>query len=132
MFRFQVIASWLVLLLMAATAAPSLSGAPALSRFVDYLVEEGVIKLKICELIQQQGDLCFSAEMTNAAKFSEALDNALLVFHGIGLSRDEWFSGNGVWSTKIFSPREFRSLEVFISETEFLEARLINGVIMIR
>lgn len=117
---------------MTATAAPSLSGAPALSRFVDYLVEERVIKLKTCELIQQQGDLCFRAEMTSAAKFSEALDDALLVFHGIGLSRDEWFSGNGVWSTKIFSPMESRGLEIFISEIEFLDARSINGVIMIR
>lgn len=133
--RFRLIAialSTLVWVLALSAAAPLHSEAPALSRFINYLVEEGVFTLAECEQILQQGDLCFVNTLMNAARFSEELDKALSVFHGTGLSRADWVSGNGVWSTRIFSPLELRNLEMYISEKEVLGGISINGMIVIR
>lgn len=101
-------------------------------RLVDHLVDEQVIQLKPCELIQQQGDVCFIAKLATASQFSDFLDEALDVFHGLGLYRTGWVSGNGVWSTRVVYPLEHQVLELFIAERAEFGAQFIDGVLFRR
>lgn len=99
---------------------------------IDYMIDEEVIQIKPCGLIQQQGDVCFVAYLATAAEFSEMLDTTLDVFHGLGLRRSDWISGNGVWSTRIVYQSETQALEVFIAERTQYGAQYLEGVSFLR
>lgn len=102
------------------------------TRMIDYMTSEGVLQEKDCGLIQQQGDVCFTVYMATASEFSEVLDDTLDVFHGLGLVRSKWVSGNGVWSTRIVHQAGHEALEVFVAERTRYGAQFLEGVFFLR
>lgn len=123
----------IVLLLLGAVAANfSISNLGAFERVVEYLADDGIIQSRPCELVQQQGDVCFIAPLTTASQFSQLLDDTLEVFHGLGLYRSDWISNNGVWSLRIFHPLEQQALEIYITERNQQGAPFLEGLFFLR
>lgn len=102
------------------------------SRFLDYLLQEEAVAIEPCNLIVSGEEVCISVPFSSAAQFSEVVDRAIEVFHGLSLSRTGWTNRNGAWSVQISVPGEVAYLELVISEYFQFGAPMTVGILFLR